>query len=488
MQPYHAFRWTPAGGMEDLGVLSNGASIATAINNAGLITGYATAADGNAHAFLWSRSQGMRDLGTLGGYDSYAVAISAAGSVAGNSGTFKAGEFNYHGFFWRPADGMRDIGTLGGDQSGVLAMSETAQVVGVATVSSGEQHAISWTRSGGLVDLGTLGGGYSRALGVNNRGQVVGSAHTAHQRWRAFIWTRVTGLVDLNLRLRDAPDGLKLDAALAISDNGSIVASSNAGLVLLTPRHRAHSAPVVGLLAAPEAVAQGARWSLRASFADADDAETHTARINWGDGSAEQSAAVGEKGGTGTASASHNYAAPGVYAVTMRVTDSGGRSTTVRREVVVHAAGGRFVAGGGSFMSPMGASKQAPLHAGPATFRFVAGVDGAAGSSTPAQLHFSVMGLNLRSEGALALAFAGSQASVQGSARVNGAPGYGFAMQATDGSPDQFAIRVWHTDPASKAEVVDYDSGGIAVAGLAGGAISATPASLLEGSEVVVGQ
>ena len=42
-------------------------------------------------------------------------------------------------------------------------------------------------------------------------------------------------MVDLNQRLRHAPAGLVVDFAVAISESGAIVATSNAGLVLLRP-------------------------------------------------------------------------------------------------------------------------------------------------------------------------------------------------------------------------------------------------------------
>jgi hypothetical protein len=50
-------------------------------------------------------------------------------------------------------------------------------------------------------------------------------------------WTAEEGIVDLNTRLHAPPAGMRVLNALAISDNGSIVALSNTGLVLLKVRH-----------------------------------------------------------------------------------------------------------------------------------------------------------------------------------------------------------------------------------------------------------
>jgi probable HAF family extracellular repeat protein len=122
-------------------------------------------------------------------------------------------------------------------RSSAVAIGAEGQVAGNSTVGSRfRSHAFIWTRASGLVDIRTLGGSFSTAFGVNNKGQVVGAALTkGGQRLNAFVSTAKQGMVDLNKRLRHRPAGLVLDRAYAISDNGTIVASSNAGIVLLEP-------------------------------------------------------------------------------------------------------------------------------------------------------------------------------------------------------------------------------------------------------------
>ena len=66
----------------------------------------------------------------------------------------------------------------------------------------------------------------------------------------------------------------------------------------------------------------GQTFTLTASITDPGAADTHTADIDWGDGSPPEAATVDQA--THTVIASHVYPAPGVYMVTVTVTDSDG--------------------------------------------------------------------------------------------------------------------------------------------------------------------
>jgi probable HAF family extracellular repeat protein len=61
----HAFLWTEADGMRDLGHLGGGTSRATAVSDTGQVVGTSSLIDGTAHAFSWTSSGGMIDLNTL---------------------------------------------------------------------------------------------------------------------------------------------------------------------------------------------------------------------------------------------------------------------------------------------------------------------------------------------------------------------------------------------------------------------------------------
>ena len=128
---------------------------------------------------------------------------------------------------------MRDIAasTPPGTRSLGLAISRNGQHVAGLLIP----QAMAWSEAPGLEDLGTFGGSTSRSFDVNSKGEVVGSADTSAGRAHAFVWTVADGMVDLNDRLRDAPPGLELESAVAVSETGAIVAYSNLGLMLLKP-------------------------------------------------------------------------------------------------------------------------------------------------------------------------------------------------------------------------------------------------------------
>jgi probable HAF family extracellular repeat protein len=478
----HAFRWSPGSGLEDLGGLNptNIISYARAINDAGMIAGESFSHDHYYHAYAWTRSGGMVDIHkSVGDASSSPVAVGARGQVAGN---IQYGG-NWHGFVWTRATGMRDIGTGWGMGSEVTAMSPGGQVTGFITSDDARVYrAMTWTHDGGLRDLGTLGGTWSWGAAANNKGQVVGAALTSgDEDVHAFVWTAREGLVDLNKRLRHAPAGLVVHGALAISDSGKIVAGSNAGLVLLTPEGRpcgcGHAA---GPVAVPDLVQVGAPFNAAVSLAGEDANARHQVAWSWGDGSGAQAVTASERNGDGGASASHVYSAPGIYTVSANVVDQAGRSVTVTRKVVAYAPSSGIVGGTGAFASPHWAGKQTRLSAGRAAFSFLAP---SAKAGTPGQLIFNQGGMAFHSKDLRPVALGAGRARFEGNGTVNGKGSYKVALTTTagasarEGVAGRVGLKIWHIDPATRAEVVDYDNEG--GAGAAGGS------ALVEGRIVV---
>src|SRR5438094_792354 len=130
-----------------------------ATNASGQVVGESDTAGGSRHAFSWTAAGGMIDLGTLGGAYSAATAVNDSGQVVGESDPAD-GNRHRHAFSWTTAGGMVDLGTLlGGPRSTATAVNDSGQVVGVSVITDDASsfHAFLWTAAGGMVDLGTLG-------------------------------------------------------------------------------------------------------------------------------------------------------------------------------------------------------------------------------------------------------------------------------------------------------------------------------------------
>lgn len=319
-----AFRWTPGTGMVGLGALERGANGA-ALNDAGTVVGSSA-----SRPVQWPATSPV-PLESSGGFG-YANDINNAGQVVGAAGRPGSNV----AVLWTPQNGLVDFG---------LRMRSVAQkinahglVIGTAYPGPGAPQGFVWCRENGLVMFGTNAlASSANASDLNNLGQVVGSLEG-----RAFVWTRAEGVVDLNTRIPGAPPELVLRGAGAISDNGTIVAESNTGLVLLVPGSRYHQPPVVVPVEMTSAVRRNALLSFAASFRDVDVRDRHTAVWSWGDGSqtvGTVSASPTGTGGTGGGVfGQHAYTTEGRYLVRLTVADSSGKSTTVAQLVVVNDA------------------------------------------------------------------------------------------------------------------------------------------------------
>jgi probable HAF family extracellular repeat protein len=107
---FHAFRWTPVSGLQDLGLTTGTESFATSISGDGLvIVGEARDASGFWRAFRWTASAGMQDIGTLGGPESAAFAADNDGTVIVGSSLTSSGSVSNEAFVWTAKTGMQDL-------------------------------------------------------------------------------------------------------------------------------------------------------------------------------------------------------------------------------------------------------------------------------------------------------------------------------------------------------------------------------------------
>ena len=255
----HAFRWTEAGGLEDLQGDRPGYSWAHGINDHGDVVGYYS--DGNVgRAFVASRGEKMRTVtgpleyaqlydiendgrvtGALSGafrtladgtvhqlapLQSSGWAMNGAGSVTGHM--LSADLQQTWAFRYSDARGFEQFGTFGGNRSFGWGINSEAVVVGSAETTPGYVISRPFRARPGfpMEDLGTLpngfAGGQGSATAINDTNDIVGWSD-AWYGWTAFLYTDADGMMDLRPRIpiADRLNGM-LHSAFAINGAGQI--------------------------------------------------------------------------------------------------------------------------------------------------------------------------------------------------------------------------------------------------------------------------
>ena len=229
-----AFFWQPAGGLQWLGSLGSGLSVASGMNDAGAAVGFSYTAT-NKHAFLWTAAGGMQDLTpaltTVSG--ATAMDVNSANQVVGYY--VPNGSLKTVGFLWTQAGGLQNLGPAG---TLAFAVNDPGTVVGQMPIAGGNRHAFSWTQAGGLVDLGTLGGPQSSALSINRLGWIVGTSVPISQNGfqHGFLWTQSAGMQDLNTLTPSLASKNQQTYSVQVNDAGVIALSSNKGGFVLSPK------------------------------------------------------------------------------------------------------------------------------------------------------------------------------------------------------------------------------------------------------------
>jgi hypothetical protein len=188
----------------------------------------------------------------------------------------------------------------------------------------------------------------------------------------------------------------------------------------------------------------------------------HTAVWSWGDDTTS-AGIVDEKSGTITGS--HTYTAPGVYTITLTVTNACGNSgTSTFQYVVIYDSKGGFVTGSGWINSPPGAYTADPGLTGKANFGFVSKyLPGANVPTGNTEFQFKAGNLNFQSSSYewLVILISGAKVQFKGVGTINGSGRYGFILTAIDGQlpsggdTDKFRIKIWDEN---RGNAVIYDN------------------------------
>jgi len=208
-------------------------------------------------------------------------------------------------------------------------------------------------------------------------------------------------------------------------DGGSTIATLAVPIVNVAPAVKI-TAPAPGAV-----VFVGSHVPLGASFTDAGVHDTHTASFTAG--GATLTGAVTESGGSGTASATWTPAASGVDTLTARVTDNAGATGSASQALIVADQSG-FVSGAGAI--------------GPRHERLIFTLEARypRGSALPSGVvAVAGRGVVFHATSFAWLVVSGRTATLQGTGVANGAGGYSFTVQAVDGFPNRFAIKIWKT-------------------------------------------
>lgn len=135
--------------------------------------------------------------------------------------------------------------------------------------------------------------------------------------------------------------------------------------------------PVLGVITGPRnPVVVNTTVTTSVSYSDLGVLDTHTAVWDWGDGADKASdGAVGAFNGAGIITGSHTYTEPGMYTITLTLTDKDGGSAVRKfQSVYVYESFTMQAVGKGSYISPAGSYLSNPTRGGLTLFDFNARV------------------------------------------------------------------------------------------------------------------
>jgi len=157
----------------------------------------------------------------------------------------------------------------------------------------------------------------------------------------------------------------------------------------------------------------------------------------------------------------NSFSTPGIYELTMTVTDPAGASDTDTTTVVVYDPNGGYVKSAGSMHSEAGSYLVDPSLEGIIVFGFLSIYEPWAVVPTgKTKFHFEFANMHFHSTSYewLIVNQTDTNAQFKGIGTINGVGPYHFMVWADDGFPDTFRIKIWEDDGVG-GEIVVYDNG-----------------------------
>ena len=196
---YAFFAATGAAFPVDLGI-AGGESWGIAINDQGVVVGEHVTAQGDTHAFVYTAAGGVKDLGALPAGSAAVRFLTQSGIVAGTSttafGTTQVVQ-------WSAIGALTAVAAQGAESASVVGLNE-AGAMAIAGAAAGTTRAYYWDPTRGSEDLGTFGGAGATPSAIGEDGRIIGAAATATGDLHAFV-TAIPETVCIYCPTDDAP-------------------------------------------------------------------------------------------------------------------------------------------------------------------------------------------------------------------------------------------------------------------------------------------